>query len=78
LYAVCAFALRAKPTHCVQKDKVSLASDQLYSLGRLGGAFGPSKPPQWWDLGAAKPPPDPTPKCKVRKNLVKEEKYRIR
>ena len=64
MYAVCAFALRAKPTHCVQKDKVSLASDQLYTLG--------------WGLGAAKPPPDPTPKCKVRKNLVKEEKYRIR
>src|SRR5687768_3647866 len=25
--------------------KVSLGSDQLYSLGRLGGAEGPSKPP---------------------------------
>src|SRR5262245_51027152 len=37
-------------------DKVSLGSEQLYTLG--GG------------LGAASPPPNPHPKCKVRKNLV--------
>ena len=42
-------------------DKVSLGIDRLYRLGRLGGAEGPAKPPQWWGLGAAEPPPDPHP-----------------
>jgi len=40
----------------ISLDKVSLGSDQLYRLGRLGGAAGP--------------PSLPTSKCKVRKNLV--------
>ena len=55
-------------------DKVSLGSDQLYSLGRIGGAEGPSNPPQgglWRQPGTLwVPPPEPTTKCKVRKNLV--------
>src|SRR5215207_9456546 len=51
--------------------KVSLGSDQLYSLGRLGGVFRPRQASHGgvWGGSAA---PDPTPKYKARKNLQKE------
>src|SRR6266849_6872434 len=63
----CRFAIMSTPsmdlaslqTSLLQDDRVrqaSLGSDQLYSSG--------------WGLGAAPPPPDPTPNCKVRKNHV--------